>query len=185
MDSKLMEILKKAKEVDSRAKKFDKTDTSVLESNINERAKVQINNEPPTQVLESKPTPQPTINPNDPNYKQKVKESKLPPEIQRLMLENPITPPDTPGTFSMDEEMIREINPSYGQQKQTVVEEEYIEPVVSRGVSSGINESDIRRMIAEEISKALPSIVEKYFDKKMIQENINLLKSIKVRRKTQ
>jgi hypothetical protein len=39
-------------------------------------------------------------------------------------------------------------------------------------------------MIAEEIAKALPSIIEKYFDKKMIQENINLLKKIKgVKRK--
>jgi hypothetical protein len=31
-------------------------------------------------------------------------------------------------------------------------------------------------MIAEEIAKALPSIVEKYFDKKMIQENVKMLK---------
>ncbi len=43
---------------------------------------------------------------------------------------------------------------------------------------------NIRGMIAEEIAKALPSIIEKYFDKKMIQENINLLKKIKgVKRK--
>lgn len=179
MDPKLLEILKKAKEVDSRAKKYDKTDTSVLESNVKSRTQTQVVTEQP------RPVKQPTMDVNNPNYQQRVKESKLPPEIQRLMLENPIPQPDTPGTFSMDEEMIRKINPSYGQQKQTIVEEEYIEPVVSRGVSSGINESDIRRMIAEEISKALPSIVEKYFDKKMIQENINLLKSIKVRRKTQ
>ena len=40
------------------------------------------------------------------------------------------------------------------------------------------------KMIAEEIAKALPSIVEKYFDKKMIQENINVLKSLKIKRKT-
>jgi hypothetical protein len=33
-------------------------------------------------------------------------------------------------------------------------------------------------MIAEEISKALPSIVEKYFDKKMIQENVKILKTL-------
>ena len=38
-------------------------------------------------------------------------------------------------------------------------------------------------MIAEEIAKVLPSIVEKYFDKKMIQENVNIWKSLRVKSK--
>jgi hypothetical protein len=38
-------------------------------------------------------------------------------------------------------------------------------------------------MIAEEIAKALPSIVEKYFDKKMIKENIEVLKALKVKKR--
>ena len=37
MDPKLLEILKKAKAVDNRAKQFDKTDTSVLQSNVEAR----------------------------------------------------------------------------------------------------------------------------------------------------
>ena len=39
----------------------------------------------------------------------------------------------------------------------------------------------MRKMIAEEIAKVLPSIVEKYFDKKLIQENVKILKSLKVK----
>ena len=44
-----------------------------------------------------------------------------------------------------------------------------------------IDNNVIRKMIAEEIAKVLPSIVEKYFDKKLIQENVKILKSLKVK----
>jgi hypothetical protein len=95
------------------------------------------------------------------------------------MLDNPIQQADSPGTFSMSEEMIREVNPNYGKQ---VVNEFTITPPSPS--NSSVDESMMRKMIAEEIAKALPTIVEKYFDKKMIQENIEVLKSLKVKRKT-
>ena len=46
-----------------------------------------------------------------------------------------------------------------------------------------VDNNQIRKMIAEEIAKALPSIVEKYFDKKMIKENVNIWKSLRVKSK--
>jgi hypothetical protein len=60
------------------------------------------------------------------------------------------------------------------EQKRHIVEQK--KPVAKN--SSTLNENVIRQMIAEEISKALPSIVEKYFDKKMIQENVKILKTL-------
>ena len=102
MDPKLLEILKKAKAVDERAKKFDSTDPKVLESNVNSR-KVStpsmnesfVGMESVQQMPVSKPMTK--VDVNSETYKQRVKESKLPPEIQRVMLENPIQQPDPVG----------------------------------------------------------------------------------------
>jgi hypothetical protein len=118
-----------------------------------------------------------------------VKESKLPPEIQKLMLENPIPQPDAPGTFSMDEEMIKQINPDYGRQMVNEVSVSNHEiptnQTQAKTTQKSVNTQVIRKMIAEEIAKALPSIVEQYFDKKMIQENVKVLSALTKRRKTQ
>ena len=186
MDPRLKAILQKAKAIDERAKKYDNVDTSILESKVTTRQ---------TMVSESPSVRRTTPDFSGEDYKQKVKESKLPPEIQRAMLENPIPQPDAPGMFSLDEEEIREINPNYGMgsgvNESLYSEDDEIDftqhrkPVQRRIVEEvntpkqkGINENVIRKMIAEEIAKALPSIVEKYFDKKMIQENVKMLKTL-------
>lgn len=189
MDARLKVILQKAKAIDERAKKYDNVDASVLESNVsNRQPSLSESVEPAKKMIKS-------VDVGSDVYKQRVKESKLPPEIQRAMLENPIPQPDAPGTFSLADDDIKEINPNYGS-KQTVNESYYSEddeidffenrPKVTRRISedvkpntqTSINESGIRKMIAEEIAKALPNIVEKYFDKKMIQENVKMLKTL-------
>lgn len=181
MEQRLLEILKKAKAIDERAKSLD---TSGGKTN-------------PTPTPTPKPRPkmseQINVNPTGSDYVDMVKKSKLPAEIQRLMIESPIPQVDSPGTFSMDEEMIKEINPNYGSEyseddeydfmnEQRHVVREVSEPKVERS-GVGLDERSIRKMIAEEIARALPSIVENYFDKKMIKENIEVLKALKVRRK--
>ena len=184
MNPKLLEVLKKAKQVDQRAKQFDTTDTTTLVANVQSRTQniSQPSGGMMTEQPMSTPTnrPQPKIDVNSDVYRDRVKESGLPPEIMKAMLDNPIQQPDAPGTFSMNEEAIREVNPNYG--KQTIAEAPI--PSTSSKANVTIDNSDIRKMIAEEIAKALPSIVEKYFDKNMIQENINVLKSLKIKRKT-
>jgi len=180
MNPKLLEVLKKAKQVDQRAKQFDSTDTATLEANVQSRTQniPQPSGGMMTEQPMSTPRPQPKIDINSDVYRDRVKESGLPPEIMKAMLDNPIQQPDALGTFSMNEEAIREVNPNYG--KNTITEA----PIPSTPTNVGVDNSGIRKMIAEEIAKALPSIVEKYFDKKMIQENINVLKSLKIKRKT-
>jgi len=198
MDPKLLEILKKAKAVDNRAKQFDKTDTSVLQSNVEVRRPTPsitenmggMTQQQMAMAQQNQPVkPTPTIDVNSETYKQRVKESKLPPEIQKLMLENPIPQPDTPGTFSMDEEMIKQINPDYGRQMVNEVSVSNHEiptnQTQAKTTQKSVNTQVIRKMIAEEIAKALPSIVEQYFDKKMIQENVKVLSALTKRRKAQ
>lgn len=186
MDPRLKAILQKAKAIDERAKKYDNVDTSVLETRVSSKQSMpnvyeQI--EPTRNVVQK-------VDINSDVYKQRVKESKLPPEIQRAMLENPIPQPDAVGTFSLDEEDIKQINPNYGNSRtyyseddeidfsqQRVIPKRIVEEV-KPNVHTGIDYNTIKKMIAEEIAKALPTIVEKYFDKKMIQENVKVLKSL-------
>tara|TARA_B100001287_G_scaffold151543_1_gene127542 strand:+ start:824 stop:1384 length:561 start_codon:yes stop_codon:yes gene_type:complete len=184
MEAKLKEILKKAKMIDQRAKEFDTVDKTKLQSKIDERTQ----NGGLYESMGNTPTPQPTqprnlIQPGSENYNKKVKESKLPPEIQRAMLDNPIQQPDMPGTFSMNEEAIREINPNYGTKDINQVPTSFNEEVEPKQNNHSVNNGQIRKMIAEEIAKVLPSIVEKYFDRKMIQENVNIWKSLRVKSK--
>jgi hypothetical protein len=187
MDPRLKAILQKAKAIDERAKKYDNVDTAVLESKVSTR---QVMPSVYEQVEPVQKTVQ-KVEVSSEMYKQRVKESKLPPEIQRAMLENPIPQPDAPGMFSLDEEDIKQINPSYGNQQTDYYSEDdeidFLEKKVTpkrniveqkTTVSSSVSELQIRTMIAEEIAKALPVIVEKYFDKKMIQENVKILKTL-------
>ena len=190
MNQKLLEVLKKAKQVDQRAKQFDSTDTATLQANVNSRTPQTLTpglteSVPSMNIPVDRPTPsKPKVDVNSEAYRQRVKESKLPPEVIQAMLDNPIQQPDSPGTFSMNEEMIKEVNPSYGTQDINQVPTSFNEEVRPKQSNYSVDESLMRKMIAEEIAKALPSIVENYFDKKMIQENIEVLKAIKVRKKT-
>ncbi len=190
MNQKLLEVLKKAKQVDQRAKQFDSTDTATLQANVNSRTPQTstpglTESVPSMNIPVDRPTPsKPKVDVNSEAYRQRVKESKLPPEVIQAMLDNPIQQPDSPGTFSMNEEMIKEVNPSYGTQDINQVPTSFNEEVRPKQSNYSVDESLMRKMIAEEIAKALPSIVENYFDKKMIQENIEVLKAIKVRKKT-
>ena len=190
MNQKLLEVLKKAKQVDQRAKQFDSTDTATLQASVNSRTPQTptpglTESVPSMNIPVDRPTPsKPKVDVNSEAYRQRVKESKLPPEVIQAMLDNPIQQPDSPGTFSMNEEMIKEVNPNYGTQNINQVPTSFNEEVRPKQSNYSVDESLMRKMIAEEIAKALPSIVENYFDKKMIQENIEVLKAIKVRKKT-
>tara|TARA_R110002126_G_scaffold79164_1_gene196674 strand:+ start:321 stop:893 length:573 start_codon:yes stop_codon:yes gene_type:complete len=188
MDPKLKAILQRAKEIDNRARKYDSVDSSILENSVNSRLNSggnsggnglydQLDSTQSTMPQqENLGTPNQLIKAGTDNYNQKVKESKLPPEIMKAMLDNPISQPDMPGTFGMDEETLREINPNYGKQQLSEIKQ-------PNPQLKSVDNGSVRKMIAEEIAKALPSIVEKYFDKELIKENVKILKSLKIRPK--
>ena len=176
MDPKLKAILQKAKQIDKAASKYDTTSskTSASASLFDQMST--------TQEVE----PVNLIDANSPQYQEQVKQSNLPPEIQKAMMESPIPQQSMMGEF--DEQDIKDLNPGYDENMgYDFMTEQRHAPRVKQenNVSSNVvSNGSIKKMIAEEIAKALPSIIEKYFDKKMIQENINLLKKIKgVKRK--
>lgn len=192
MNNKLAEILKKAKEIDNRAKQYDSsTDKSSIRSKAESMFLGNDNIVESEQKISKPVTVNKNVDVNSSEYKKRVIESKLPPAIQKAMLENPIPQADPIGSFSLDEELIKEINPNYNKKSAYTERDEYDfiserKQVVKESTTPTENvfqESVIRKMIAEEIAKALPSIVENYFDKKMIQENVKLLKSIITKKK--
>jgi hypothetical protein len=132
------------------------------------------------------------MNPSSPAYKTSVENSKLPEAIRLAMLENPIPQPS--GVTDVNEDFIKQINPNYGQQPRMITETQnqpiydeldeddfyehpiqpHVKPRELPRTQPHVTENvgDIRKMIAEEISKALPSIIEQYFDKRLIKENV-------------
>ena len=120
------------------------------------------------------------------DYNSAVKNSKLPPAIQKAMLENPIPQPSDTG-FDVDEEAIRALReekniPSYNEddesdmyknpvrrsetQKKRPINENIPQEVVN------IDEKYLRKLIASELTKALPKIIENYFDSRLVKENV-------------
>lgn len=128
------------------------------------------------------------------NYSTMVKNSKLPPAVAQAMLKNPIPQPDVVGAVSADD--IRELNPNHGQpvveeysdedEHDYMTEQRHVnrpqqtkQPrVKAKQVSGGISEAKVKKMIANEIAKVLPKVIENYFDKKVIQENTKLMKYV-------
>jgi len=177
MDPRLLEILKKAKQIDKAAEKFDngavkKSKTAGLSSQmmddgdssygITESIKKDVGSE---------------------NYNQAVKSSKLPAAIQRAMLENPI--PQAGGDFDVDEDTIKQLRgesrssvPSYSEEDEV---DFYEKPAPRKKVireervsSSSVNvdENYLRKLIASELTKALPKVIEHYFDSRLVKENV-------------
>ena len=183
MDPKLKAILQKAKAIDQAARKYDTVDHTVLEQRVNNKTNsVGLIDQVAGGTM---PSHQP-LDVYSESYKEKVSSSKLPPEIQKIMMESPI--PQASMVDQLSEDDIRDINPeAYSEndewdiqtrskdvvtRKKKVIEES-ITPK-----NEGVSTSQIRKMIAEEIAKALPGIIENYFDKKVIQENMRIMKHV-------
>ena len=118
---------------------------------------------------------------NAPTYRN-LETTKMPKEIVRAMIENPINNPGTPyHTFELNEDLLNEINPSAlkqrpQQQQQTVVRQERTtDPIkrlaeTKRTALNGLSEEDIREIVRDEMEE----IIYEYFDKRVIKEDIQI-----------
>lgn len=182
MNPQLLEILKRAKAIDKAAEKYDssatkKSTTSGLISSMGNSGIVEEGYTAPVNIKKNVGTE---------DYNSAVKNSKLPPAIQKAMLENPIPQPSDTG-FDVDEEAIRALReekniPSYNEddesdmyknpvrrsetQKKRPINENNSQEVVK------IDEKYLRKLIASELTKALPNIIENYFDSRLVKENV-------------
>jgi hypothetical protein len=189
MDPKLKAILQKSKQIDQAAKKYDTVDRTVLEQKVNSRTSGGNSGGGLFDQMgvgggTSSPQQQ-NVNVFSEEYQNRVSNSKLPPEIQRAMAENPIPQPSMVDSFDVDD--IKDINPgAYSEEDEYVempTERRPVREQVSNNVEmvkgpsqQGFDNHVIKKMIAEEISKVLPGVVERYFDNKIIKENTRLMK---------
>jgi hypothetical protein len=196
MDPRLMEILKKAKQIDKAAEKFDgsapkKSNSRGLMDQISGDQLITAEEMAHSggRMMESSVT---NIKKDigNPSYNSAVKNSKLPAAIQKAMLENPIPQGDINYGTGVDEEAIRQIRGSdkisedrgsyYNEEdevdmydkpvRRTETKKKVIREQVNQPVD--IDESYIRKLIASEIGKALPKIIEHYFDSRLVKENV-------------
>jgi hypothetical protein len=181
MNPQLLEILKRAKQIDKAAEKFDssavkKSKTSGLLDSIPSSGMLDESYSTPTASSVKKEV-------GTENYNKAVKNSKLPPAIQKAMLENPIPQPSD--GFDVDEDAIkalREDDFSYSEDDEIDMYKKPVRRVETqsrRPVNENIQQSQVnvdekylRKLIASEITKALPKIVEQYFDNRLVKENV-------------
>lgn len=199
MDPKLLEILKKAKQIDKAAEKFDSSSpkksksVGLMDQISGDKlisAEEMMTHSGGNMMVESSPIVNIKKDVGNSSYNSAVKNSKLPAAIQKAMLENPIPQPDMNFGIDADEEAIRELRGSNtlseGSSKYYSEEDEvdmYEKPVrrsetkkkvIREEINQPINvdESYLRKLIASEITKALPKIIEHYFDSRLVKENV-------------
>jgi hypothetical protein len=138
---------------------------------------------------------------NSAAYESSVNNSNLPPAIMKAMLDSPIPMGEGVGGTEITEEFMNKINPNMGrtqvpelpqvEQYDSYDEEDegeyYSHPIQEQQVRpreipntqrrvvehTEVGESEIRKMIAQEIAKALPVVIEQYFDKRVLKENVS------------
>lgn len=176
MSPQMIEILKRAKKIDKAAEKFDtgiskKSNTSGLMDTMGVNSMGEGYSRP---VINDVGTE---------DYNSRVKSSKLPPAIQKAMLENPIPQSDFVG---VDENAIKELRGidkelSYNETDEIDMYEKPVRRSETKRKSINeefstepfnIDESYLRKLIASEISKALPKIIENYFESRLVKENV-------------
>lgn len=196
MDPKLLEILKKAKQIDKAAEKFDngapkKSKSAGLYDQIDGTKLITAEEAGMAHsggnMMVSENIASVKKDVGSEVYNQRVTNSKLPPAIQKAMLENPIPQPDFMG-MDVDEDAIRELRGDVRENHSTYSEEDEIDMyekpvrrtqtqkkrVIQEQISEPVNvdEKYLRKLIASEITKALPKIIEHYFESRLVKENV-------------
>lgn len=192
MDPKLLEILKKAKQIDKAAEKFDSGAPKTSKSSglyeqmdgtkliSSEEMMAHSGGNMMGETINTKPIKRDV---GSEEYTHRVTNSKLPAAVQKAMLENPIPQPDFMG-MDVDEHAIRELRGDINENQSTYSEEDevdmYEKPVrrkkkpMNEQISEPVNVDDkyLRKLIAQEITKALPKIIEHYFESRLVKENV-------------
>jgi hypothetical protein len=130
------------------------------------------------------------------NYESNVMNSRLPENIKKAMLDKPIDLMDinrVTDKVYIDEETKRIINPDLNytdddlyKEKEHLLEEEYnkkLKQLYKQKNSDTINENNnsihidenyLKKLIDNRISKLLPEIIDNYFDKRIIGEDVQI-----------
>jgi hypothetical protein len=120
--------------------------------------------------MKSNPQPQnkpSTIEERYPN----LKNSKMPKEVLKAMVENPIDIPENPfvgGSFSAED------FPELIENNQNIMNESYVEVSQPQTNSRNVSREDIKEVIREEFEDMVRDIIEEYFDNSLVTEDIQI-----------
>jgi len=120
--------------------------------------------------MKSNPQPQSrelTVEQRYPN----LNKSKMPKEVLKAMIENPIDIPENPfvgGSFSAED------FPELLENNQNTINETYMNVTETPKSTSNISREDIQNIIREEFEDMVRDIIEEYFDKSLVTEDIQI-----------
>ena len=105
-----------------------------------------------------------------PSYRN-INTTKMPKAIVDAMVNNPINIPDSPyGSFEINEEMIKKINPEARTKRTLNPPQRLAEVNRMKAMSTGLSEDEVRSIVRDEME----SIIFEYFDKRVIKEDIQI-----------
>jgi hypothetical protein len=110
-----------------------------------------------------------SVSPQNGKYRN-IEKSKMPDFIKKAMIENPIEIPETPyHTFELDDV------PELINNNRSFVTEEKVNPKkITENTNSNLNENMIRKIVREEMEDLVRSIIDEYFDKSLVTEDIQI-----------
>jgi hypothetical protein len=96
-----------------------------------------------------------------------LEKSKMPDFIKKAMIDNPIEIPESPyHTFELDD--VSDLIETKNTKKNVVTENTH------SGISNGVNEKTLRKIVREEMEDLVRSVIEEYFDKSLMTEDIQI-----------
>jgi hypothetical protein len=100
-----------------------------------------------------------------------LEKSKMPDFIKKAMVDDPIEIPETPyHTFELDDvpELINNTQSFVNEGTQTPKKK------ITENTNLNLNETVIRKIVKEEMEDLVRSIIEEYFDKSLVTEDIQI-----------
>lgn len=168
---RLKEILSRSKAVMQITEQNHGSTSNGSQSNEYSSEEKEIPNLTENFIRENQRTSSSSVAPVNGKYRN-INKSKMPEAIKRAMIDNPIDIPESPyHTFELEdvpELLVNEQRTNIQPKKTNKVSN------VNETVKSTINESSIRKIVREEIESVVRTVVEEYFDKSLVTEDIQI-----------
>ena len=162
--NKLRDILNRSKAVmDKTDKEYGIVSNSITDNVTQSYGEKEMPNLTENYINQHSSNPTQSVAPTNGRYKN-IKTSKMPKEILKAMINNPIDIPESPyPTFELED---------VGDLVNTTPTPNIKESITPQ--SSNINKNTIRKIVKEEIEGIVRNVVEEYLDKALITEDIQI-----------
>jgi hypothetical protein len=171
MSSKLAEILSRSKAVMQKTEiEYGSTSNSQVSQSDNFSYEEKEIPNLTENFINSRSSAVSSVSPQNGKYRN-IEKSKMPDFIKKAMIDEPIEIPETPyHTFELDDV------PELVNNTQNFVTEGKVKPKnnVTKTTNLNLNETVIRKIVREEMEDLVRSIIDEYFDKSLVTEDIQI-----------